>query len=67
MVLLSDQARMYFAIVAKSIRAEAVAIPGLPAALQRFVVQAHVPSKSGALHLILSDLRPHFLSTVLPS
>ena len=65
MVLLSDQARMYFAIVAKSIRAEAVAIPGLPAALQKFVSQAHVPSE--VLHFCLSDLRPHFLSTVLPS
>ena len=67
MVLLSDQARMYFAIVAKSIRAEAVAIPGLAAALQRFVVQAHLPSLSEALQSFSDPLWPHLIDSILPS
>ena len=71
MVLPSDQARMYFATVAKSIRAEAVAIPGLAAALQRSPLQAQMPlskslpSLSLSSHSASSDLRPHLFSTVL--
>ena len=67
MVLPSDQARMYFATAAKNIRAVAVATPGLAAALQRFVVHAHLPSLSEALQSFSDPLWPHLIDSILPS